>query len=1000
MKKIHTLALIAIILTSSLVSSSILADENQSHPPSISADQYERGYRYNIQGWIYVHIEGGPYERGFQHGYLLSAEIVDMLNRWSNGIHNNPKLKPFSKHFSEERYKKVANTWWDFCISNCYRMYWDKIPEEYQKEIEGIADGVTARGGQIHGRNVTFKDILTLNEMYEFMSKLTRMRVGIHPFRTFIHQLEEIVPETKYIDGDALFNSFFDGEPPHHCNGFIATGNATSDGQLVFTHSTICGGGAWWWTYYLSLRWNVMLDIQPSDGNRIMMPTSPGFIWSDEDYYQNDNGIVFLETTNPQGLFDNKGLPLMVRARNAIQKGDSIDDVIYHLRYKNDGSMNAVWLIGDTKTGEISRFELGYRAYAVWRTFDGYYWSANNPYNLRVRLEKFNFKQFVKRSVYPLLGIPGFGYFAIRYRPESRDLKYDELGKEYYGQIDIDIVKEITSTSPISDWITDIKITDSTLLKQNGVWAFFGNPHKVLNITNLDSNVETIRQVQPCGWVRFFGVPEKENFTLLKNDTKYEGDAEVLWEFDTGDNVNDFSSSGVVDEDTLYITTSSGDLYSIDAKNGEKKWSTYVGEKPTAPVVSNDLLFVGHSEGLSVFDKAGNSKWEVSTPDIVSRPVVAYDNVIFGDNIGNVYCFYASDGMEQWMLNFSDEIYVSQPYFDTIYIASGKSCYAISIDDHEIVWNFTSDGMITSPPTMKEGIVYFSSWDNHIYAVNASNGELQWEYEAGWGFDITPVVSNDLVFAASADNNVYALDADNGNLSWFFSCNAAVHSTPVVFGEYVFFGCDDGRLYALNTSTGKSAWFFAPERTIDNDVYNFITTPFISDPVIDDGIVYVGLNGIIYALDTQTIEAPDQDTSPPETTIVTGPSETITEHNVTFTWMGSDDETEEENLVYRYMLEGIESEWSDWTDETSKTYTDLPDGNYTFFIETKDEAGNTNQTPAELFFTIKTGGNDEENNESSSNDFLLSPKVIIFLVAIIIVILFSLFWVKRNFFKT
>jgi hypothetical protein len=31
---------------------------------------------------------------------------------------------------------------------------------------------------------------------------------------------------------------------------------------------------------------------------------------------------------------------------------------------------------------------------------------------------------------------------------------------------------------------------------------------------------------------------------------------------------------------------------------------------------------------------------------------------------------------------------------------------------------------------------------------------------------------------------------------------------------------------------------------------------------------------------------------------------------------------------------------------------------------------------------------------------LLSPEVIIFLVAIIIVILFSLFWVKRNFFKT
>ena len=864
MKKIHTLALITIIITSSLVSSSILADESQSAPPSFSSDQYKQGYRYNTQGWIYVHIEGDPYDRGFQHGYLLSAEIVDMLNRWGNGIHNNPKLKPFSKHFSEERYKKVSNTWWDFCIRNIYRMYWDKIPEEYQEEIKGIADGVTARGGTIHGRNVTFEDILTMNEMYEFMSKLTRMRVGVHPIRTFIHQLEKVAPETKYIDGDAFFKSFLDGEPPHHCNGFIASGNATSEGQLVFTHSTICGGGAWWWTYYISLRWNVMLDIQPSNGNRMMFPTSPGLIWSDEDYYQNDNGIVFLETTVPQGLFDNKGLPLSVRARNAIQYGNSIDDVIYYLRYRNDGSMNAVWLIGDTKTGEISRFELGYRAYAVWRTFDGYYWSANNPYNFRVRLEKFNLKEFVEKSVYRLLGIPGFGYYSLRYRPESRDLKYDELGKKYYGQMDIDIVKEIASTSPISDWITDIKITDSTLLKQNGIWTFFGNPHKVLNITNFDTNVETIRQVVPCGWVRFFGVPEKEDFTLMQKDTNYTGEAEVLWSFDAGDNVNDFSSSGVVDEGTLYVTTSSGDLYSIDAESGDEKWSTYVGEKPTFPVLGNDLLFVGHSEGLSAFNKEGNSKWEASTVDVVSLPVVADENVIFGDNIGNLYAISISNGEEQWMLNFSDEVYVSQEYSDVVYLNSGKSCYAVSLDNHTILWNFTSNGMITSPPTMKNDIVYFASWDNHVYALNVSDGKLIWNYEAGWGFDTTPAISNGLVLAASADNNVYALDADNGNLSWFFSCNAAIHSSPVLYGEYVFFGCDDGRLYAVNTSTGESAWYFSPEHTIGNDVYNFVTTPFVSDSVIFDSVLYVGLNGTIYALDAQTVEAQENDEEDPD----------------------------------------------------------------------------------------------------------------------------------------
>ncbi|MEI7856132.1 MAG: hypothetical protein WCH85_01355, partial [Methanomicrobiales archaeon] len=31
--------------------------------------------RHDKNGWTYLHIEGTPQERGFQHGYLMSGEI-------------------------------------------------------------------------------------------------------------------------------------------------------------------------------------------------------------------------------------------------------------------------------------------------------------------------------------------------------------------------------------------------------------------------------------------------------------------------------------------------------------------------------------------------------------------------------------------------------------------------------------------------------------------------------------------------------------------------------------------------------------------------------------------------------------------------------------------------------------------------------------------------------------------------------------------------------------
>ena len=42
---------------------------------------------------------------------------------------------------------------------------------------------------------------------------------------------------------------------------------------------------------------------------------------------------------------------------------------------------------------------------------------------------------------------------------------------------------------------------------------------------------------------------------------------------------------------------------------------------------------------------------------------------------------------------------------------------------------------------------------------------------------------------------------------------------------------------------------------------------------------------------------------------------------------------------YRYRLEGYDTQWSDWTDQTSKEYTNLPEGSYTFLVQAKNIYG-------------------------------------------------------------
>ena len=88
MRLVLPIALVFLVVLSSMSISGESPSDEMLLDEIKSADQYDSGFRFNNMGWIYVHIEGEPYERGFQHGYLLAHEIVDMVERWSHLIHN------------------------------------------------------------------------------------------------------------------------------------------------------------------------------------------------------------------------------------------------------------------------------------------------------------------------------------------------------------------------------------------------------------------------------------------------------------------------------------------------------------------------------------------------------------------------------------------------------------------------------------------------------------------------------------------------------------------------------------------------------------------------------------------------------------------------------------------------------------------------------------------------------------------------------------------------
>jgi len=291
-----------------------------------------------VSGWTFVHLQGTPAQIGYQHGYLLSAEIADLENVYKLELaHDNGKD-------------------WNFFREAARNVMWPHIDQEYRDELQGIADGVAARGVKMD-----LWDVVAINAAEEWS-----YYVGQY-------------------DKDRGIRSPSTVTAPDHCSAFVATGSYTRDGKIVVAHND--------WTGYLDgSRWTIVLDVVPAKGYRFIMDTLPGFIHSGDDFAVNSAGIILTETTiTGFSGYDFGGIPEFVRARKAVQYSASIDEVANNFKEGNNGGYANDWLIGDTRKNEIASLELGLKNVTLDRKTDGYFAGSNFPINLKLAAEETNF---------------------------------------------------------------------------------------------------------------------------------------------------------------------------------------------------------------------------------------------------------------------------------------------------------------------------------------------------------------------------------------------------------------------------------------------------------------------------------------------------------------------------------------------------------------------------------------------------------------------------------
>lgn len=388
--------------------------------------------RTDENGWVVLHLRGSPAAIGYQYGWLAAPEIDDALAMFRYYL-------PVAAGHDWNEFRRLGR-----------EIFWPKLDDEQRAEIEGIAEGAQARG-----KTIERDDVVALNGWMELAWYY--------------------LPTVEGTENAA----------PGNCSAFIATGSYTKDHEIVMGHNA-------WIDYVVGERWNLVLDIAPEHGHHIFMDSFPGFIDSGDDFALNDAGLMVTETTITQFKgFDKNGTPEFARARRAMQYSGTIDEWVKIMRDENNGAYANSWLIGDAKTGEIARLELGLKNQPLERTRDGYFAGSNFPCDAKLRTEE-----------------TAFDPNDANYCANARRKRWDELMRDSKGKIDVEAGERFLAdhvdartgnTSPSGrtlcghldldaqgaheyEWppfspagAVQAKVTDSTLTKKLAFWACIGH---------------------------------------------------------------------------------------------------------------------------------------------------------------------------------------------------------------------------------------------------------------------------------------------------------------------------------------------------------------------------------------------------------------------------------------------------------------------------------------------------------------------------------------------
>lgn len=309
----------------------------------------------------------------------------------------------------------------------------------------------------------------------------------------------------------------------------------------------------------------------------------------------------------------------------------------------------------------------------------------------------------------------------------------------------------------------------------------------------------------------------------------------VAWRTETGGPVR---SSPVITAGVVYVGSSDGNLYALDAGRGAIRWRYDAGSPVTSTpaVAGNTIVFSATDGSVQAVSLAGKRLWRTPTgrdaklpwgyesgDNWTSSPVVVGQSVLVGSGDGGLYRLALATGKVEWRAATSGRVRSSPAVAGNLAIVGSfdGEVYAFDVASGKERWRFATQGVefksdtfgfdrksIQSSPAIAGDVVLAGARDGFLYAIDLATGKQRWmvDHRVSW-VNCSVAISDGMVYTGTSDGAfLQALDLATGAERWRADTLGIIWSSPVVAGDKVYAVTTRGPIIAFDKASGRELW--------------------------------------------------------------------------------------------------------------------------------------------------------------------------------------------------